>query len=82
MTTPAQVAAPRVARARIVSVPARLPIRRLTVNEPLAPAVVLLPVKNRWPSSPIRTAQVWPTRFASTSNSTSILPSSDWAFSF
>ena len=44
--------------------------------------MVLVPVKNRWPSSPIRTDQVWPALFESTWNSTSILPSSDFALSF
>ena len=52
-----------VALARMVSVPARLAMRRSTSNEPLGGWVVRLPANTCTPLSVIRTDQVWPLRF-------------------
>ena len=71
-----------VALARMVSAPARLAMRRSTSNEPLGGWVVRLPANTCTPLSVIRTDQVWPLRFESTSNSTSRRPSSGLALSF
>jgi hypothetical protein len=53
-----------IARARIVSAPARLLITRRTSNEPLGPRVVRLPAKiSPPPGRLIRTRQETPRRF-------------------
>jgi len=68
--------------ARNVSSPAVFRASTRASNEPLGARVIRRPAKIRSPSCAIRTAQVCPTRFWSTSNSTSIRPSSGESFSF
>src|SRR5262245_17442338 len=81
---PPQVSPPARFRAcaRNESVPAVFLASVRTVNEPLAPWVVWVPRKTRFPSSTSLTRQCWPTLFESTSYSTSILPFSGDSLSF
>ena len=73
-----------VALALMMSEPAWLGVRRLTVNEPLGASVVRRPEKTVVVLSARRTAQIWPTLLLSTANSIWIVPRSrsGLAFSF
>jgi len=64
------------------SVPEEFRTRRVRSKEPLGPVVFAVPRADTLPSCRIRHFHFWPLTLLSTSPSTSILPSSDFAFSF